>query len=128
MNLDLMRADKPRITFQQFEVFSLFDSFQTTFAKALDHSLFAGADFGHVDLDVSALHSVIGGATRQIGNSRAIEHCLRRCAANVYARAADMLAFDDCGSPSGFAESLCQRIARLTRTNHDCVESFWCCH
>ena len=116
-----MRVSEPSIAREQIEILGFLNSLQTAFTEFLDDALLSFANFFQADANIAAVHAKIRGAPREISNACAIEHRLRRRAAIVDARAADLVAFNQRSLPSGFAKRRCQRVSRLARTNNDCI-------
>src|SRR5215470_2161159 len=74
-------------------------------AELLDHALLASADRRQVDAKpLAPFDTVLRAAPREICDARACDHGFGRRAADVDARAADVLPLDDRGLPAGRAE------------------------
>src|SRR5439155_3237110 len=113
LHFDSIRTSEASIARKQVDVLCFLNSLQYAFAKLFDDPLLARADLFHVHGDIAAVHAKIHGASRQISNSRAIEHSLRRRAAVVDARAANVSAFNQRGLPASFPKRSGQRFTRL---------------
>src|SRR4029077_6236776 len=79
---------------------------------------------GKVDARRTASHTPTPGVPRVIGHLRACNHRLRGCAAGVDAGAAQVRFLDESYGPAVFGEGIAQRIAPLSRANHDGVVFF----
>ena len=116
-----MRVSEPSIAREQIEILGFLNSLQTAFTEFFDDALLSLANFFHVDANVAAMHAKIRSAPREIRNARAIEHRLRRRAAIVDARAANVSAFNQRRLPARFPKRRGQRFSPLARTNNDCI-------
>ena len=92
-------------------------------AEVVDDGLLAPADLRHVHGYRTAAHAVVGGAPGQVGDAGAGDHGLGRRAADIDARAADVLPFDDRGPATGAAQVQGQWFSRLAGAQDDRVKT-----
>ena len=106
IDAERLRPGEASVTANQIESRSLIDAPLGTRPKRCDDSALALADRGHIDMHMAALDPVVGGATRQVGDSSTGDHRLGRRAALVDAGPTDMLSLDQCGPPPDWASAL----------------------
>ena len=112
-------AGEASVAENELDVLGVFQATLLSRAKVVHNFLLASADFGHVNTDGPAANAVVGGAPGQVSDSRTGDHGLRRCAAYIDARAADMLTLYDGRFSSSLAECNGKRCSCLSRPYYD---------
>src|ERR1700686_1560785 len=97
------RASELRVAENQLKIRRLFDARLTAIAKFVDNVAFALANFSKIDTNIAraSVHSIIGGAPCEIGDSSACHHRLRRSASLIDARSAHMFPLDESSVHAG---------------------------
>ncbi len=124
------RTFEARLALDQRDVRRLADPFADVGVRLRDDRILARLDPCHVDPNRPVEYDAeIGGATRDMGGTRARDQRLGGNAADVDAGAADQLALDDRGFAAGIAQPDGQRRAglpgadddRIVRLRHRCL-------
>ena len=105
----------------EFEVGGLLDARLVSVAEAIHDIALALANFFQVNRDRAGVDSVIGGPAGKVSDASAGDHCLGGSASFVYASAADVLAFDECGAEAGVGQRHGERCPALSGADDDCV-------
>src|SRR6059036_1241195 len=119
--LDRLRADEPRLAYQQVQPSGGREATLTARTEALDDAALPLAHGRHVYDDRARPHTVVGGAAGEVRYPGARDHGLRRGAALVDAGAADVDALDQGAAPARPSQRPRQRPSGLAGSDHDGV-------
>src|SRR6266403_3974426 len=114
-----MRANKTGMAAVETEVGALVDLLLLTPAKAENHFVLLGNNFRKISADIRCVDTPAPGVSRIVSDLRAVDHRLSGCAANIDARAAQMLFLDERDGPSQVGEPISKRIAGLAGADDD---------
>ena len=119
LHLDDFRAGEMRFAENELDILGVFQSTLVPRAEVVHDCLLAPVNLPQVNADRPAANAVVGGAPGQVSDSRAGDHGLRRCAADIDTGAADMLTLYDGCFPSSLGECNGKRRSCLSRPYHD---------
>src|SRR5205807_5493840 len=106
-------TSKPGIAEDQIEVRGLFDARLNAVAKFVHDVALAFPDLSKIDTDWAGMHSIIGGAPREVGDPAACHYRLRRSASLIDACSAHMFALDESGVHPGCSKCCRERCTSL---------------